>query len=105
MTQSTFTDTCPPAGGGAALVSDSGSDLASLLAPTAYDLLLNTCNPSSVTRRLGDAASWVEQVRLTLDDCGLAPQHCAALRGLQCQIQALQCQAEALGALLAGPEQ
>ena len=76
-----------------------------MLAPTAYDLLLNTSNPSSVTRRLGDAASWVEQVRLTLDDCGLAPEHYAALRGLQCQIQALQCQAEALGALLAGPEQ
>ena len=86
-------------------MSDSGPDLASLLAPTAYDLLLNTCNPSSVTRRLGDAASWVEQVRLALDECGLAPEHCAALRGLQRQIQALQCQAEALGTLLACPEQ
>ena len=105
MTKSDFTDTCPPAGGGGALMSVSDEDLTALLPATAYQLLLDTTDPSSATRRLGAAADWLVQIRLTLNDLGLPPERSATLGSLYHQVKAVQAACEALGALLAGPEQ
>jgi hypothetical protein len=86
-------------------MSDSDSDLAGLLPSTAYQLLLDTTDPSSATRRLGAAADWLVQIRLTLNDFCLPPEHSATLGNLYHQVKATQAACEALGALLAGTEQ
>ena len=86
-------------------MSVSDEDLTALLPSTAYQLLLDTTDPSSATRRLGAAADWLVQIRLTLNDLGLAPEHSATLGSLYHQVKAAQAACEALGALLAGPEQ